>query len=323
MRCLRCAIRTAAFAASTPSSKLQRAGGMAMNAHRAAELFPLTERGIALRHTREGTQRLACPECDRGPRDTALSVTIKDDGSAVWLCHRCGIKGEANGNRESFTRPPPKAPVKRAEPQRYETLAPHWRDFWGECAPITADSTAGKYLHGRACMLPPIDGDLRWHPKCWHWPTRQHLPAMVALITDSVTCAPLSLHFTFLKPDGSGKADVERERLLLPKHRKAGGVIRLWADEAVTYSIALAEGIETALSVAHAFTPVWSCIDAGNLAAFPVLAGIESLVIAADADAVGMQAAAYCSARWAKEGRHVAIASPEAGRDWNDEARAA
>ena len=295
---------------------------MAMNAHRAAELFPLTERGIALRHTREGTQRLACPECDRGPRDDTLAVTLKD-GGAVWLCHRCGFKGAARGGRESFTGSTQTRLVKGAELQRYETLASRWRKFWREFAPICEHSLGARYLQHRGCVLPPLDGDLRWHPKCWHWPTRQHLPAMVALITDSVTCAPLSLHFTFLKPDGSGKADVERERLLLPKHRKAGGVIRLWADDAVTYSIALAEGIETALSVAHAFTPVWSCIDAGNLAAFPVLAGIESLVIAADADAVGMKAAADCSARWAKEGRQVAIASPEAGRDWNDEARAA
>ena len=185
----------------------------------------LAGHGIALRHDREGTQRLPCPECDRGPRDTALSVTIKDDGS-VWLCHRCRFRGAIHGG-ESFARPPQTRPVKRAEPQRYETLAPHWRDFWGECRPITPDSTAGKYLHGRGCVLPPTDGDLRWHPEAWHWPTQQRLPAIVGLITDVVTCEARSLNFTFLKRDGSGKANLDRQRLLLPKHRKSGGVIRL------------------------------------------------------------------------------------------------
>ena len=67
----------------------------------------LHEHGIALRHEREGTQRLACPQCDKGPRDEALAVTV-EHGGAVWLCHRCGFKGGARDRRESIVRPPPR-----------------------------------------------------------------------------------------------------------------------------------------------------------------------------------------------------------------------
>ena len=47
----------------------------------------------------------------------------------------------------------------------------------------------------------------------------------------------------------------------------------------MTYSIGLAEGIESALSLTHAHTPVWATVDAGNLSTLPVLAGIETVVL--------------------------------------------
>ena len=107
-----------------------------------------------------------------------------------------------------------------------------------------------------------------------------------------------------MRADGT-KADVDPPRLLLGGHRKQGGVIRLWPDEAVTTGLAIAEGIETALSLAHDYKPVWSVIDAGNLAAFPVLPGIETLIIGADHDEAGLKAAAACADRWAAAGVEV------------------
>ncbi len=283
----------------------------------------LAEHGIELKHYRDGTQRVPCPECDRGPKDTALSITVEHDG-AVWQCFRCGWRGAVRERRESTVRPPERPQVKRSEPERFETLAPRWREFWASCEAVTPESVVGRYLAGRVCALPPADGDLRWHPKAFHWPTQTHGPAMVGLITDAITNAPLSLHFTFLKPDGSGKAEIERPKLLLPKHRKAGGVIRLWPDEAVTLGLGIAEGIETALALAHRYTPVWCAIDAGNLAALPVLAGIENLVVAADYDIPGLKACQAVAHRWtlARKTVHI-LHADEPGHDLADEARAA
>ena len=50
-------------------------------------------------------------------------------------------------------------------------------------------------------------------------------------------------------------AGVSPPRMLLGKHRKAGGVIRLWPDDSVTSGLAVAEEIETALTVATVFKP--------------------------------------------------------------------
>jgi putative DNA primase/helicase len=94
-------------------------------------------------------------------------------------------------------------------------------------------------------------------------------------------------------------------------------VIRLWPDEAVTTGLGMAEGIETALSLAWGYVPVWALIDAGNLKAIPVLAGVESLVIGADNDAAGVAAADECGRRWAEADREVFV-TQQPQNDLND-----
>ncbi|MEP7297855.1 MAG: toprim domain-containing protein [Burkholderiales bacterium] len=142
-------------------------------------------------------------------------------------------------------------------------------------------------------------------------------------MTDAVTREPMTLHRTWVQADGS-KAQIDPARMLLKDHGKVGGVVRLWPDEEVTTSLGIGEGIETTLSLAHAFTPAWALIDAGNLAAMPLLDGVQSLLIAADNDPPGIAAANSCAMRWAGQGREVRIVLPETPRsDLNDLARSA
>jgi hypothetical protein len=103
-------------------------------------------------------------------------------------------------------------------------------------------------------------------------------------VTDVLTGEPISLHRTWIKADGTGKAQLQKPRLLLARHR-SDGVVRLWPDEDVTLGLVIGEGIETCLAAARAgLTPVWATISAGNLAAFPVLPGIEGLTVLVDHD---------------------------------------
>jgi putative DNA primase/helicase len=147
---------------------------------------------------------------------------------------------------------------------------------------------------------------------------------MVARVTSLVTGAPMSLHFTALALDGSGKAPIDKPKRLLADHRKQGGVIRLTPDAEVTIELGIAEGAETALAVANAlgpFRPIWSAIDAGNLATLPIVPAIERLVIYADTDpsGTGQAAARTLAQRWHRAGRKVFIAQPSGGKsDWND-----
>ncbi|WP_255581046.1 toprim domain-containing protein [Caballeronia sp. dw_276] len=196
-----------------------------------------------------------------------------------------------------------------------DNLAPNWLAFWESLAPV--HGIGAEYLNARCCVIPPSDGDLRYTATLKH-PTGHVGPGLVALVSDAISGEAISLHRTWINADGS-KADVAPPRMLLGGHRKSGGVIRLWPHEAVTGGLGIAEGIETALSLANAYKPAWALIDAGNLAKFPTLGGIESLLIAADHDEAGGKAAIQCAEHWALAGREVRIAqAPNQGYDLND-----
>ena len=105
------------------------------------------------------------------------------------------------------------------------------------------------------------------------------------------------------------------------------GVLPLVQDAEVTLGLAVAEGLETALSVIRAGFPCWACIDAGNLAVLPVLPGIEALTILVDHDKpnpktgkrTGPAAAERCAGRWAAAGVEVRTwLSANEGEDFND-----
>ena len=257
------------------------------------------------------TKRAPCPVCDRGPRDTALSITVDERGT-VEYCHRCGFASAENHERPRLERIPITRPntSKSAEPLEWSDRA---ASIWRRTLPLRG--TVGQsYLEHRGCVLPPKDSHLRFLPASDKYP-----PSLCAAVTDARTGKPISLHFTRLAADGNGKAGTEQDKLLLAHHRKKGGVVRLWPDEAVTSGLAIAEGIESALAAAHLFHPVWSCVDAGNLSQFPLLEGIEALTIYADHDDAGLKAARVCSRRWADVGHEVNLTIPtQAGADVAD-----
>jgi hypothetical protein len=147
---------------------------------------------------------------------------------------------------------------------------------------------------------------------------------MVALVTDAATGRPLTLHRAWLRADGSGKAEVDKPRLLWPGLPKAGGVVRLWPDAEVTLGLCVAEGAETSLSAAAGFGLAWACLDAANLASLAVLGGVESLTIVEDHDAAGIAAAAACAERWLAAGAEVRVwRAPTPGADFADHMGAA
>jgi hypothetical protein len=288
----------------------------------------LADAGIVCKADRPGTSRLPCPECAKGKGDGALAVTLKGDGTAVWFCHRCGFKGavptrpmpgQAQAQRKPALRlraPPASAP--RSPSSAMSALL-------RQCRPISTDSPQPRYLRGRGCAMP--QNDVLAHPGLLHRPSGRTFPALVSIVTNVLTAEPQTLHLTYLAPDGSGKAPVDRPRLLLPGLPKAGGVIRLVDDAEVTMGLAIAEGLETALAAARFFPAIWATIDAGNLAALPVLDGIECLTIFADHDRpnpktgkrAGTTAAEACARRWADAGREVRVfLPPREGEDIAD-----
>lgn len=169
---------------------------------------------------------------------------------------------------------------------------------------------------------------LRYHPALAYWtedaegrPVQSGAwPALLALVSGP-DGRPVAWHRTWLAQDGRGKAPVAAPRKLCPPIRPdalRGAAVRLYPPAA---RLALAEGLETALALRLALPdwPVWSCITAGGLAGVVLPPCVREVLVGADFDRAGIDAAEALARRLADEGRTVRIALPDApGWDFAD-----
>jgi phage/plasmid primase-like uncharacterized protein len=139
---------------------------------------------------------------------------------------------------------------------------------------------------------------------------------MIALVTNSGGLS-IGVHRTYLGRDGS-KARVEPVKASLGPVQ--GGAIRLDPLNA-DVPLVIGEGIESSASAGRLMgLPSWAAISAGNLAKRLVLPSeARRVIIAADPDDAGRNAAREAWLRWKDEGRDVQIALPDReGCDFND-----
>jgi hypothetical protein len=153
-----------------------------------------------------------------------------------------------------------------------------------------------RYLAWRGLESVALDARVvRLHPALayWHGDAEGHqrclgrFPALLARVCAADGRA-LTLHRTYLRADGQGRAEVPCPRKLMPAAASgalAGGAIRLAAPDRM---LGIAEGLETALAAAAlSGMPVWSCVSATLLERFQPPAGIEQLTVWADRDRSG------------------------------------
>ncbi|HEY2527777.1 MAG TPA: toprim domain-containing protein [Xanthobacteraceae bacterium] len=142
---------------------------------------------------------------------------------------------------------------------------------------------------------------------------------MIALVRNIESNAPQAIHRTALDLGGNKITIAGKDRMALGPI--TGGAIKLTADVEVTIALGIAEGIETAMSLQRlpewTGSPVWSLISASGIRKFPLLSGIETLVIAADHDAAGERAAMAVAERW-QEREVLIFEAHEGGADLND-----
>lgn len=260
-----------------------------------------------------------CPAC--GYPD-AFGLTVKD-GKSLWHCHACGDSeavlqslkslGLLGGRREDFPSVRRCLPVQvRAKPVDPAKQA-YARKLWAEAVPL-ADTVAARYLAGRG-LHGPYPAALRFLPVCWHSPTAQTYPAMIAAVTRWPSSDVVAVHRTHLKPDGSGKIDHPQARMMLGD--ATGGAVQLAPSGR---RLALAEGIETALSVQQATVlPVWACLSTSGLQSAQVPDTVREVLICADHDGPGLKAAHAAAERFHHAGKRARIAlPPHTGTDFND-----
>jgi len=195
-------------------------------------------------------------------------------------------------------------------------------DIWRGASDGT-NTTASLYLASRGIVLDQWPASLRFHPRCPRprddagnlLPT---LPAMVALV-EHVEHGPLAVHATYLKPDGSGTAAIEKPKAMFGP--VAGGAVR-FGTPCEGERLAVAEGVETALSVAVACSmPAWAALSAVGVKNLILPPQATHVIICADHDAsgTGQRAAHSAAQRFLIEGRRLRIAMPpKYGTDFND-----
>ena len=314
---------------SVPAEAIERA--------RAVDILATAERFTTLKKVTANERAGPCPSCGG---DDRFRLNVK---KRAFLCRGCGSKGvgaivlvmlalgvdfakaveELAGSSSAQERIKPRAP--RKDVSEAEDAARNGRlalTIWNGARSIRS-TIAERYLADIRGIdigqILELDDVLRFDPACPFGADR--LPCLVALVRAILTDQPKAIQRTALAPDGQ---KLERRSLGSTK----GGAIKLWGDDEVTTGLVVGEGLETTAAAATriehrgtALRPAWALLDRANLAALPVLAGVEALSVLIDADESGdgQKAADSCERRWLEAGREVTKLTPKTlGADFAD-----
>lgn len=272
--------------------------------------FPLSPR--AKRCGRGYSDR--CPAHD--DRHNSLSIGIGRDGRLLLKCHAgCTFEeildaaGLSRAQMSNVLSNPSQIRSQDIREQmnmgRRLTFA---RELWEQAVPIKG-TLGEQYLNSRG-----IEGGyeaLRLHPA--HKLSEDGLLYPCILGKVERVDAFVGLHRTFLTPEGN-----KRYRSMLGP--VTGGAVRLSAGHR---GLVVAEGLETALSAKTLYHPegfsIWAALSAGGMRALQLPVWRTSLVVYADGDDVGREAAFDLGERAAQLGWPAkSVISPKQ-MDVNDE----
>jgi len=242
------------------------------------------------------------------------------------------------GGDDDRTRLPPPRTVPVTAPPRHEAASDNGMGIYLKAEPFDWSNPVGRYLVGRGidpALLPRAPAALRYHAGLWNAELQCHLPAMVAPIIHPITRCQMAIHRTWLEQHGSDwvKARVETPKKVrgaykggfIPLTRGASG--KRWAQAPEGDRLALAEGIENALSVAQE-EPEWrvaAYVAANNLLELTLPAVFTAICLIADRDGENWSVTEdrdIAREQWRMEGREVFDWTPPPGvKDANDYVR--
>lgn len=275
-------------------------------------------------------QQVLAPGPGHSAQDQSLSVRLSSedpDGFVVYSHARdpwqaCRAHVLAKTGRQSSFDSIPRGPTKSARPPD-DSGQVRARELWDEGRdPI--GSLVERYMAGRCLHLTDdLAGSVvRFHARCpWRDDATGEITRLPAMLTAFRSIANprviTAVHRTALTSAGE---KIGRKML----GAVAGAAIMVDPDENVATSLVVAEGFETALSGRQlGWRPAWALGSAGAIGSFPVLSGIECLIVLAELDDSGANARAIDTVgkRWTDAGRELLIVSPRHGGDCNDALR--
>jgi DNA polymerase len=240
-------------------------------------------------------------------------------GRLDWLTR---VEGMTAVEAVAFIKDWPAAParVSQNDTADAEKLA-FIKSIWTSAAPLLG-SIAEAYLdetrHIDITRLPKgVHRSLRFHPHCVFGGS--YLPCLIALMRDPLTDVLVGIQRIALE-QRNGRIEKIGRRMI-----GRAGVVKLWSAAS---TLVLGEGLETVLAAAtripyqgHPLIPAWAALSAKQLAALPIIPGVDRLVLLIDNDLnqEGQNAAARVAACWRAAKRTVVPLMPETpDTDFND-----
>lgn len=289
--------------------------------------------GIGLTEQQLRKKNIPCPICGGKDRFTCDNRT----GHGDYYCRQCGagdgFRLVMGVSRVEFSEArrivmsiaglsdedAPTVPIQRAPESPPPPASPtcRVRDLLREACQIEDCEPARRYLQSRGLWPLPAGHKLRAHPSVDYWQEGErvgHHAALLASVRD-IGGQVVTAHVTYLEVHGAKITHHDPRKILSPMTGRAGCAVRLMNVDADTLGIA--EGIETALSAAALHgVPVWAALNTALLGKFEPPPEVKRLVIFADRDIAGMDAAAKLMQRL--QGRVQFEVSMPHCKDWND-----
>jgi putative DNA primase/helicase len=278
-----------------------------------------------------------CPSCGYA---SGFSVTERN-GVLLYHCHAGGCsQSDVRGALQRAGLAPEKSEPAAVEKRRPSTRRQRASQIRGLSHSVTALPTANSnreqavlaiwrrsqpgagttveiYLRTVRGYTGPIPPTLRFAEGTHPSNPEHYYPMMVAAVIRDNRIA--AIHRTFVRADGTGKADLDPNKMTLGPCK--GAAVPLAPAGPL---LAVAEGIETALSFMQATgIATWAALSASGIRNLILPPLVRDVVIAADNDPTGLAAAYAAAGRWTAYGRKVRVVVPPTGRgDFNDMARA-
>ena len=266
-----------------------------------------------------------------GPRKSGWAKLFKDGMGGVFGCYKQNLSSHwsARANQTPGELAAMRQQMHLAAREREAAQREQWTKnaaknaaLWAESEP--AGEAVIRYLAARGLAQWRVPSCIRQHSGLAYWHTDDdgeirnmgNHPAMLAAIIGS-DGQMLAIHRTYLG-DGA-KADVPApKKLTTSSGLLAGACVRLAGPRGGVLGIA--EGIETAAAASlGSGMPVVAAYCAHALGGFHWPRGIERLVIFADNDPAGQQAAAVLAQRASRAGLSTKTLTPtKPGSDWAD-----
>jgi len=254
-----------------------------------------------------------CPAHD--DHHPSLSLSLSEEGTLLAHCYAgcsfpdilSAIRGRGLLEKSDFLHQRDKPSQSEKDPNKMALR------IWQESV-RAEDTNVETYLRSRGIQgaIPPT---LRFHPRLFH-NSRTYHPAMVAAIAVWPSKTVAGVHRTYLTADGTDKATLSQNKMMLGLTK--GGAVRL---SPIGAKLILAEGIETALSCFYATNiPTWSCLSTSGMIdiVVPHPEITSEIIICADGDGAGQNAADKLAERLHRDGYGVRIAPSPQGQDFND-----